>query len=150
MSSDDLTVDQFAALLRTGRDTIARAIRAGELRANRTDGGQYQIPRESAIAYLNANTITPDGQEPTPVTADLPQTMSLDEVADKTGLPIAWLREGCRRKRLVHLKPGKSPRMTPNHVEAAIAAATVDTVVTDEVQAERERRQQRGRNRRAA
>jgi excisionase family DNA binding protein len=153
VTADHLTVDQMASLLLVGRDTVLRAIAAGQLDATRdSDTGPWRINPTVAGQYFNAITITPEGQEPAPVTfvdtfVDLPQTKTLDEIAVQTGLSLRWLREGCRGKppRLAHIRAGKAPRMTAQQAEAAIAKATRADSDTDEVQTELARRRRTNR-----
>lgn len=138
-----MSVEQAAAVLQVSRDTLVRFwderyTPAGQqLRASKTDG-VWQIKRADLVAFINARSITPPGERPTPVSAtELPRTWSLEQVAAETGLPLSWLRTSVRARRIPHIRPGKAPRMTDEQVARTIELASVNTQQDDEMQADR-------------
>jgi hypothetical protein len=138
-----MSVEQAAAVLQVSRDTLVRFTDdrytpAGQqLRASKTNG-VWQIRRSDLAAFVNAHSVTPDGERPITVSAtELTRTYSLDEVAANTGLSLSWLRTSTRAKRIPHIRAGKAPRMTEAQVDRAIEIASVNAQEDDELQADR-------------
>jgi excisionase family DNA binding protein len=148
--TDVLTVDQVAAHLRCGRDTVIRAIEARNLVATRErPRGPYEITSEAVVAFLIARNAY--GPEQAPMTiVDLPRVYSLEEVALQTGLSLSALKTGTRgaNPRFPHIRVGKRPQMTAEQAQEALRIATIgagSTKPDPEIQAELSRRANRTR-----
>jgi hypothetical protein len=138
-----MTVEEAAAVLQVSRDTLIRfwddrfTPADQQLAAEKTNG-IWQIKPADLAAFLNARAVTPEGEEPIPVSAvELPRTYSLEQVAADTGLSLSWLKTSARARRIPHLKAGKAPRMTREQVDQAIQIASRPTRQDDRLQADR-------------
>ncbi len=136
-----MTVDEAAAWLGSSRWVISRGCVEGRIpgATRNAETRQWSIPHASLLAYLNQEVTMPAN------VSELPRVYTLDQVAEQTGLPLRWLQDQCRAKTIPFRRPGRTPYMTADDVNAALEYSASKNHVDPEIQAELERRAGRGR-----
>lgn len=158
----DLSVDQVAALLRVNRMTVTRfwdpkytAPRA-QLKAIRY-GGVWRVAARDLASFMNRSTVAPEGEEPAVVAEiEIPRLRTLEEAHEESHLPLAWLKQACRARKITHIRCGRAQLMTPEQIVLAMevakreAEAAADPLAADRAAYASGRRASRTPQRRAA
>lgn len=138
-----MTIAQTCEVLGISRWTLGRLIDAGQLTATKQDQAVRNSPvyvdAHSVRGYISRHTV------PAPTTTEDPQMsttrrlLTLEEVAEETGIPLKNLRLGCRSRRYRHVRIGKYPRMTAEQVIELIKQFTVEPEAGDDAEADADR-----------
>lgn len=122
-----MSVEQAAAVLRVSRYTLIRFTDVRytpaeqQLRAEKTDAGEWRIERADLAAFIANRSIAPHGEQSINVTAnELPRMHSLEEVAARHELPLRWLQARAAAGEIPHVKAGRAIRMTGEQIAQTV------------------------------
>jgi hypothetical protein len=135
------TIAETCEVLRISRWTLGRLIRANEIKAVKQNpavrNSPVDVDADSVDDYIRRHTVPAHNPTEDPLMSEdkTRRLLTLEEVADETGFPLKTLQLGCREKRIRHVRFGKKPQMSREHIDELVEKYTVTP--TDEADDDR-------------
>ncbi len=138
---EPLTITGTARHLRVTRFTVHRLLASDQLTAVNV-GGIRHVAAPSVAAFVHANTVLPDRQEPSPMpTKELPDLYTLEEVvAMYPELSLRTLQDSARANKFEHVHFGRKRFMTADQIKRLIDDKTKRPASDDALASVRRRR----------